>query len=176
MRNCLVADYPGSAALRNHSVAGYAVGDVSVPDTIEREVLLPAAVTRVWAAITEAEQLAAWFGQRASIDLRPGGAVTFTWDRSDGGTHINRGTIEVVEPLRRFAFRWRSGADDEPMTRVEFTLEQHPQGTRLRVVESGFASLPPERRAERRRENVDGWRLELAELEALTSGSASASA
>ena len=53
---------------------------MDVPDTIEREVLLPAGVARVWAAITEAEQLAAWFGQRASIDLQPGGAVVFSWE------------------------------------------------------------------------------------------------
>ena len=29
---------------------------------------------QVWAALTTAEGLAAWFGDQATIDLRPGGA------------------------------------------------------------------------------------------------------
>ena len=48
------------------------------------------------------------------------------------------------------------------MTRVEFTLEPHPEGTRLSVVESGFASLPPELRT--RESHVEGWQRELGEL------------
>jgi hypothetical protein len=45
---------------------------------------------------------------------------------------------------------------------VEFTLEPHAEGTRLRVVESGFASLPPELRV--RESHVAGWLRELGEL------------
>jgi hypothetical protein len=50
------------------------------------------------------------------------------------------------------------------MTLIEFNLEEHPRGTRLRVVESGFASLPADLRAERRDGNARGWQRELAEL------------
>jgi uncharacterized protein YndB with AHSA1/START domain len=129
-------------------------------DTIERELILPASLQRVWAALTEADQLAAWFGAQALVDLRPGGLVSFVWDQP--GAHVtNSGVIEVVEPPRRFVWRWRTGPEGEPMTRVEFTLEEHPQGTRLRVVESGFASVPPERREQ----NMVGWQHELRDLE-----------
>jgi uncharacterized protein YndB with AHSA1/START domain len=71
--------------------------------------------------------------------------------------------IETIEPLQRFAFRWQAAAGELPMTRVEFTLEPHSEGTRLRVVESGFASLPPELRT--REDHVEGWQRELGELE-----------
>ena len=40
----------------------------------------PAPPDRVWAALTTAEGLSAWFGDEATIDLRPGGAATMTWD------------------------------------------------------------------------------------------------
>jgi hypothetical protein len=50
------------------------------------------------------------------------------------------------------------------MTRVEFTLEPHPEGTRLRLVESGFASLPPEARGGCHQRNTRGWQRELGEL------------
>jgi uncharacterized protein YndB with AHSA1/START domain len=70
--------------------------------------------------------------------------------------------IEAVEPTHRFAFRWQADPGEMPMTLVEFTLEPHPTGTRLRVVESGFASLPPERRT--REGHVEGWQHELGDL------------
>jgi len=135
-----------------------------VPDRIERELSLPAPPERVWAALTQADQLAGWFGTHAAIDLRPGGAVTFTWDGSSGPVGQNSGVVEVVEPPRRFVFRWHSHGPDVPPTRVEFTLEPNAEGTLLRLVESGFASLPPHVRGESHRSNTQGWQRELAEL------------
>ena len=136
---------------------------MDVPDSIEREVVLPAPPARVWAALTRPDQLGAWFGTQAAVDLRPGGEVVFTWDGSTGPRGTSRGVIETIEPTHRFAFRWQADPGEPPMTLVEFTLEAHPEGTRLRVVESGFASLPPEWRT--REHHVEGWQRELAELE-----------
>jgi uncharacterized protein YndB with AHSA1/START domain len=70
--------------------------------------------------------------------------------------------IETVEPPERFAFRWQASPDDAPMTLVEFTLEPHAEGTRLFVVESGFANLRPELRT--RESHQEGWQRELGEL------------
>jgi uncharacterized protein YndB with AHSA1/START domain len=137
---------------------------VEVPDSIERELILPVPPARVWTALTRADQLGAWFGTQASVDLRPGGEIVFTWDGSTGPRGTNRGVIEVVEPPNRFAFRWQSRRDDVSMTRVEFTLEPHPEGTRLRLVESGFASLPPDLRGDSHERNTRGWQHELGEL------------
>ena len=140
---------------------------MDVPDSIERELILPVPPTRVWTALTQADQLSAGFGTQATIDLRPGGEVIFTWDGSTGPSGTNRGVIEAVEPPNRLAFRWRSspdGPDDQPMTRVEFTLHAHPEGTRLRVIESGFAGLPRELRGRLHESNTVGWQRELGEL------------
>jgi uncharacterized protein YndB with AHSA1/START domain len=140
---------------------------VDVPDSIERELILPVPRERVWAALTQPAGLGAWFGTSANVDLRPGGVVTFVWD---GGQFTNTGVIEVVEPLRRFAFRWHAHngqhavpPHDAPTTRVEFTLDDHPDGTRLRLVESGFARLPVDYRTSRDR-NTTGWERELGDL------------
>ena len=51
---------------------------------------------------------------------------------------------------------------EAPLTLVEFTLEPHPAGTRLHVVESGFANLPPEPRTHER--HLEAWQRELADL------------
>jgi uncharacterized protein YndB with AHSA1/START domain len=95
------------------------------------------------------------------VDLRPGGEVVFTWDWPTG-SRTSRGVIEVVEPTSRFVFRWQADPGEPPTTRVEFTLEPHREGTRLLVVESGFASLPPGGRT--RDGHVEGWQRELGEL------------
>ena len=49
------------------------------PDRIERTVEIAHPPARVWAALTTAEGLGAWFGNAATIDLRPGGAAQLTW-------------------------------------------------------------------------------------------------
>jgi uncharacterized protein YndB with AHSA1/START domain len=136
---------------------------VEVPDSIEREVILPVPPARVWAALTRADQLGSWFGTRAAVDLRPGGDIVFTWEGSTG-SHTTRGVVETIEPTRRFAFRWQAGPGEAPMTLVEFTLEPHAEGTRLRVVESGFASLPRARQTHE--DHAEGWQRELADLAA----------
>jgi uncharacterized protein YndB with AHSA1/START domain len=72
--------------------------------------------------------------------------------------------VQAMEPERRFSFTWHPYAVDskadysqEPSTLVEFTLEQIPTGTRLRIVESGFDRLPAHRRDEAFRMNEGGW-------------------
>jgi uncharacterized protein YndB with AHSA1/START domain len=137
-------------------------------DRIEREVEVRASAERVWAALTEPAHLAEWFGDAgAELDgLRPGGRITFRW--REHGT--SRAVIEVVEPLRRFAFRWALRPGEEPRpgnsTLVEFTLREEAGVTRLRVVERGFESLEgsAEERARDVRSNEGGWAAELGEL------------
>jgi len=141
-----------------------------VPDKIERETVIAAPVERVWALLTRAEHVGRWFGDAgAEIDLRPGGAMAVNW--TDYGTQ--RARVVAVEPPTRFAYRWAPFKDpggEEPVegnsTLVEFTLAPEAEGTRLRVVESGFAALATseERRAENRKGNTEGWAKELGEL------------
>ena len=140
-----------------------------VPEQIERETVIAAPVERVWALLTEAEHLARWFGDAgAEVDLRPGGALSLTWEQY-GTVH---GRVVDVEAPRRFSYRWavlresRSEPVEGNSTLVEFTLEAEGDGTRLRVVESGFDTLfaDPEKRAQRYEDNTKGWGSELAEL------------
>jgi len=45
----------------------------------------------------------------------------------------------------------------EPTTLVEFVLEDKPGGTLLTITESGFESIPIERRAQAFKANAGGW-------------------
>lgn len=142
---------------------------MSVPDSIRREMVIPAAIETVWAALTEPAQVARWFGTRADIDLRPGGRLHLGWDSGDKAD----GEVEVVEPPHRFVFRWRPfenvrdiPVDPNASTLVAFELEQHPDGTRLTLTETGFAALDSALSARKLTENEEGWDSELADLRA----------
>ena len=86
-----------------------------------------------------------------------------------------RGRVVAVEPHTRFSYRWAPFEDpsgDEPgegnSTLVEFTLQPEGDGTRLRVVESGFASLATSeaQRQQNFKGNTEGWEFETGELRA----------
>ena len=134
-----------------------------VSDRIERSVELAHPPDKLWAALTTAEGLGAWFGDKATIDPRPGGAGRMTFA---SGLSVDI-RVERVEEPRVFGFTWRIPdlPDDDPRrTYVEFTLEAAGAGTRLRVVESGFAQLPEDAHRKAYDGNAQGWARELGEL------------
>lgn len=138
---------------------------MSKADRIEREIFIPAPRERVWSAITASEELAAWFGDSAEVDLRPGGVARFGWSGYGDSFHA---VVETVEPPSRFSYRWASKSDTPldagPSTLVEFKLEEADGGTRVSVVESGFASFPEEEYEQAIGGNETGWDSELSDL------------
>jgi uncharacterized protein YndB with AHSA1/START domain len=138
-------------------------GIVTFPDRIERTVEIAHPPARVWAALTTAEGLSAWFGKDAKIDLRPGGSASMRWDSG----HTADMRVERVEEPTVFGFTWHIYGlpeDDPRRTYVEFTLEPAGAGTRLTVVESGFAQLPENAYRTAYDGNTQGWASELGEL------------
>jgi uncharacterized protein YndB with AHSA1/START domain len=134
------------------------------PDRIERTVELAHPPARVWAALTTAEGLGTWFGNEAAvIDLRPGGSAEMTWT----GGYAVRMRVERVEEPAVFGFTWQIEGLPEGDTRrtyVEFTLEPAGPGTRLTVVETGFAQLPGDVYGKAYDSHTEGWGSELGEL------------
>lgn len=141
---------------------------MSATDRIVKEAVLRAPVERVWTALTDSKQFGAWF--RAEFDgpfvagRENNGRVTYP-----GYEHIRFvAWIERIEPRTLFSMRWHPCAIEpgrdysaEPTTLVEFTLEPDGDGTRLRVVESGFDALPPDRRDFAFRSNDGGWAMQM---------------
>jgi uncharacterized protein YndB with AHSA1/START domain len=144
-------------------------------DRIEKRVLLRAPRERVWGAIGDAVEFGSWFGARFdgpfTAGARLAGRITPTTVDPEvaasqapyDGTPFEI-EVETVEPPRRLAFRWHPyGVDgkadvaSEPTTLVEFELEEAPEGTLLTIRESGFDSIPLERRAQAFESNEQGW-------------------
>jgi uncharacterized protein YndB with AHSA1/START domain len=111
---------------------------------VEREVTVPVPPHEVWPAVTQSDEVSTWFGADVRLDVRPGGRGVFRWP--DGTErHV---VVEEVEPARKLSFRWlpfQRTPDGEsvtvPSTRVEITLDEVSEGTRVRVVEQPAFAL-----------------------------------
>ncbi|MEU0797881.1 SRPBCC domain-containing protein [Amycolatopsis sp. NPDC005961] len=128
--------------------------------TIEREILIAAPPGKVWPLVAEP-------GFWATDDETVRGTLAeegqpLVVRHSEHGEFPLR--VEKVDPPRYLAYRWVSAFPGEELrednsTLVEFTLTPDGDGTRLRVVESGFAALPTsdENRANVVKDHTAGW-------------------
>lgn len=144
----------------------------TVTDRIEKQIVLRAPRARVWKALSNAEEFGRWFGaDMKNATFKPGqwakGRVTYP-----GYEHLTMEIlIERMEEGRLLSWRWHPGAvdvkdvADEPMTLVVFTLEDVPEGTLLKVVESGFDTIPIARRASAFRDNEGGWTEQMTNIQ-----------
>lgn len=140
-----------------------------IDDRIEREIVIAAAPEQVWPLVAEP-------GFWATDDESIRGTVaaegqSLVVRHSEHGDFPIR--VEKVDPPKYLAYRWVSAFPGQELrednsTLVEFTLTPEGDGTRLRVVESGFAPLPT---SEENRRNVindhtAGWEQCFAALAA----------
>jgi uncharacterized protein YndB with AHSA1/START domain len=133
-------------------------------DRIEKRVTLKAPRSRVWRALTVAEEFGAWFGVKLEGPFTEGATVRGRITHP-GYEHLTMEvTIERLEPERYMSYRWHPAAIDpavdysaEPTTLVEFSLDDAEGGTALTIVESGFDRIPLARRDEAFRMNEGGW-------------------
>ncbi|WP_225726677.1 MULTISPECIES: SRPBCC domain-containing protein [unclassified Nocardia] len=114
-----------------------------ISDRIEREIVIAAAPERVWSLVAEP---GFWATDDESIR-----GTTVVEGESLVVRHSEHGEfpmrVEKVDPPHYLAYRWVSAFPGEELreensTLVEFTLTPEGTDTRLRVVESGFATLP----------------------------------
>lgn len=138
-------------------------------DRIERETLIEASVERVWSLVAEPGFWVADEGTLTGVVAREGETVVAK--HAEYGEFPVR--VEKVQPPTYLAYRWASAfsgqvPDGGNSTLVEFTLTAEGDRTRLRVVESGFASLSgsEEMRGNALRDNTGGWPQVLAAFKA----------
>ncbi|TXS52857.1 polyketide cyclase [Streptomyces sp. me109] len=136
-------------------------------DRIERETLIEASLERVWELVA---QPGFWVADKASL---PGtvareGESLIAKNAEHGDFPVR---VEKVDPPTYLAYRWTSAFPGQELrednsTLVEFTLTREGDRTRLRVVESGFATLAgsEELRAQNLKDHTEGWPLELGAL------------
>jgi uncharacterized protein YndB with AHSA1/START domain len=151
------------------------MSDVTAPKaiieghSIRRSIRVNASPAAVWAAITEPEQIAQWFGDSATFTgFEVGATGVYGWE-GHGEFPV---LITEIEPLAVFAVRWAGEPTDvlrdDDSTTIRMTIEEDGDVTVLTVVESGFENVAGGTAYRRRRlqENKEGWNEELDELAA----------
>jgi uncharacterized protein YndB with AHSA1/START domain len=102
--------------------------------SIEKNLFIKAPPQRVFQALTEQAELERWYLTKAELDLRPGGAISFEWDRAMGV--YNFGKILVLEPPHRLSYTWEA-LEPSPTT-VTYELTAENDGTRLHLTHTGI--------------------------------------
>jgi uncharacterized protein YndB with AHSA1/START domain len=146
-------------------------------DRIEKKIVLRAPRSRVWRALTNAEEFGTWFMARLEGPFVAGAQVKGQITHPDYAHLTMELKVERMDAEQLFSFRWHPYAIDpkidyssEPATLVEFRLEEVADGTLLTVVESGFDRLPAGRRDEAFRMNAQGWAAQLENIQRHVAG------
>jgi uncharacterized protein YndB with AHSA1/START domain len=129
-------------------------------DRFECDTLIAAPPERVWSVVVAP---GFWVADEASVagTVAKAGESMVAKNPEYGDFPVR---VEKVDPQTYVAYRWASAFPgdelrDDNSTLVEFTVAGEGDGTRLTVVESGFASLAgsEELRAKAAADNADGW-------------------
>jgi len=142
-------------------------------DRLERKILLKAPRSRVWRALSNAEEFGAWFGVDFKGSAFVAGKAVKGRITYPGYEHLVMEVfVERIVPERLLSWRWHPAAIDtavdysqEPTTLVVFELEDAQGGVMLSVVESGFDNIPEARRATAFRMNSSGWEEQMKNIE-----------
>lgn len=133
---------------------------------ISRQIDIAAPPAKVWAALTDKELIAQWFGDSAEFDPVVGGTGFFGWSAHGARFRV---VVEQIEEPTLLVYRWANESDVDPVpgnsTVVRFELAAIEGGTRLSLLEKGFEELanPESVHAD----NTGGWQAELDDLVAL---------
>jgi uncharacterized protein YndB with AHSA1/START domain len=116
--------------------------------TLRIKRIVPAPSQRVYAALTEPDQLAKWWGPKGftcpSIDFEPrvGGSYRLAMEPPDGDGFYLWGEFREVAPPARLAFTfvWDPPDPDDQETLAELSLREEPGGTEISLVQRPFAT------------------------------------
>ena len=107
---------------------------------------LKAAPGRVFAAWTDPEKIARWFGPkqtltgsvRAEVDVRPGGRYRMEFTTDDGERHQVSGVYREVVPDSRLVFTWAWESTPERESLVTITIIADGEGSLLTLHHEQF--------------------------------------
>ncbi|HEX8432484.1 MAG TPA: SRPBCC family protein [Longimicrobium sp.] len=156
------------------TVEAQQIQEAPTSDRIEKVVVIRGTRSRVWRAITSAEEFGTWFRMKLDGEFAEGATVHGKVTHP-GMEHVCPVEIQVerIEAERYFSYRWHPYPMDpsidysaEPTTLVEFTLEDAEGGVAVTISESGFDGIPLSRRGEAFRMNDRGWGGQIRNLTA----------
>ncbi len=142
---------------------------------IEVKTTIQASQSRVWQALTNADQFGEWFSAKLDAPFKIGKRIeAISTHPSCYGKPFYM-VVERMEPEHTFAWRWHPGSahpTEDETTLVEFHLEEITNGTMITVTETGFENISLARRAKAFSENSGGWQAQMDSLQKYVTGAA----
>ena len=126
-------------------------------DVYTATIELPVPPEEAFALVTEPERLRRWTAVAATVDLRAGGA--WSWTVTPG--HVASGQVREVEPGRRLVLGWGWDGDDTlppDASTVTVVIEPAGDGSRVTLTHAGLVGAQLDGHAE-------GWKHYLERLE-----------
>ena len=124
---------------------------------------IAAPIEKVWDGFVSKETKQTIFmGADFDVDLRPGGAMTWSGPGKDGQrTRYVTGEVLRVDPPTRLEYKFGMG-DGAVMSRVTIALTQETEAVKVVVTNDGFTDDDPAYP-----QNADGWPRILSRLKTL---------
>jgi uncharacterized protein YndB with AHSA1/START domain len=124
---------------------------------------IAAPLDKVWNGFVSKEANKTIFmGADFEVDLRPGGAMTWSGPGKDGQpTRYVTGEVLAAEAPTRFEYKFGMG-DGAVMSRVKIALTQESEAVKVVVTNDGFADDDPAYL-----QNAEGWPRILSRLKTL---------
>ncbi|MDD5034013.1 MAG: SRPBCC domain-containing protein [Methylococcaceae bacterium] len=133
-------------------------------DTVIEEIDIQAPPERVFSALTDPQQLLAWWGDDSlyrctqwTADLRVGGKWRAEGESAQGESFAVEGEYVRVESPSLLIYTWNPSWESGPPTTVQFEFRRTDSGTRLTLTHSGFVSETATERQEGGWKRVLGW-------------------
>ena len=133
--------------------------------SVTRSLVIKAAPERVWEKLTNRDTIPQWLTEFHFTEFKPGTKFT-----TGEGDEAEPGEFVIIEPPRRFAFRWTAEQKRQGMTLVTITLEPVDHGTLVTVTESELELLEADVLKSMFERNSTGWGLALAGMANLVEG------
>jgi uncharacterized protein YndB with AHSA1/START domain len=117
---------------------------VAVKPSLTLKRRLNAAPEKVYAAWTDAEKIAKWFGpdagavQHADTDVRTGGRYTVVFHTEDGEEHHVSGVYREVVPNEKLVFTWAWRSTPERKSLVTVLIKSDGAGSLLTLIHEQF--------------------------------------
>ncbi len=127
---------------------------MDLPVTVEKT--LPAPVAKVWAAITDRDQMKEWYFDFVEFRPVPGFRFEFLGGPENGPQYLHKCEIQEAEPEKKISYSWRyEGYDGDSL--VTFTLQPVENSTHLKLTHEGLETFPSEVSDFARKNFEAGW-------------------
>jgi uncharacterized protein YndB with AHSA1/START domain len=136
-------------------------------DAVVVERTLNAPTARVWQALTDVDQMRAWYFDLKEFKPEPGFEFEFVVDH-EGNSYQHLCKVTEVVPQKKIAYTWRyKGEPGESL--VTFELTGTGDQTKLRLTHEGLQTFPA-KSAYARKNFEAGWTAIAGELKKFVEG------